>query len=105
MVIERQVTFHVHSGKAQEFASFFTSAYAPAMARQPGFCGAELLRPDDPADTLVMVLRFSGTEAALAWRESAAHKELSPTLKSLYLTSEVRVYDVLSEQPGPDRLR
>jgi heme-degrading monooxygenase HmoA len=103
-VIERHVTFRLLPGRADEFASFFGSAYAPAMARQDGFCAAELLRPDDP-DTLVMVLRFESLEAAQAWRESAAHKELSPALKSLYQSSEVRVHEVLAEHPVPDRLR
>jgi heme-degrading monooxygenase HmoA len=103
-VIERHVTFHLRPGKADEFVSFFGSAYAPAMARQDGFCAAELLRPDD-SDTLVMVLRFASTEAAQAWRESAAHKELSPALKALYQSSEVRVHEVLAEHPVPDRVR
>lgn len=103
-MIERHVTFHLRPGKADEFASFFGSAYAPAMARQDGFYGAALLRPDDP-EALVMVLRFASTEAAQAWRESAAHKELSPALKALYQSSEVRVHEVLAEHPVPDRVR
>ncbi len=77
-MIERHVTFRMHPGKADELVTFFGSAYAPAMATQEGFCGAELLRPEEP-DALVMVLRFASAEAAQAWRESAAHKELSPT--------------------------
>jgi len=103
-VIERHVTFRLRPGKADEFVSFFGSAYAPAMARQEGFFGAALLRPDDP-DTLVMVLRLESTEVAQAWRESEAHKELSPALKALYQSSEVRVHEVLAEHPVPDRVR
>jgi heme-degrading monooxygenase HmoA len=103
-VIERHVTFELRPGKADEFASFFGSAYAPAMARQEGFFGAALLRPDDP-DTLMMVLRFDSLEAAQAWRESVAHKELSPALKALYQSSDVRVHEVLAEHPVPDRVR
>jgi heme-degrading monooxygenase HmoA len=103
-VIERHVTFRLQPGRADEFASFFGSAYAPAMARQDGFLSAALLRPGD-ADTLVMVLRFASTEAAQAWRDSAAHKELSPALKALYQSSEVRVHEVLAEHPVPDQLR
>jgi heme-degrading monooxygenase HmoA len=103
-VIERHVTFHLRPGTADEFVAFFRSAYAPAMAKQEGFCGAELLQPDDP-EALVMVLRFASAEAAQAWRESAAHKELSPALKSLYQSSDVRVHEVLAEHPAPDRVR
>ena len=103
-MIERHVTFRLQPGKADEFVSFFGSAYAPAMARQEGFFGAALLRPDDP-DTLVMVLRFVSTDAAQAWRECPAHRELSPALKALYQSSEVRVHEVLAEHPVPDRVR
>jgi heme-degrading monooxygenase HmoA len=103
-VIERHVTFHLRPGKVDEFVSLFGSAYAPAMARQDGFYGAALLRPDDP-EALVMVLRFASTEAAQAWRESDAHKELSPALKALYQSSEVRVHEVVAEHRVPDRVR
>lgn len=99
-MIERHVTFRVLPGRADEFVSFFGSAYAPAMAVQPGFCGAELLLPEEP-DALVMVLRFASGEAAQAWRESAAHTKLSPALKALYRSSQVRVHEVLAEQPAP----
>jgi antibiotic biosynthesis monooxygenase (ABM) superfamily enzyme len=99
-VIERHVTFRLVPGKAETFETFFGSAYAPAMAAQPGFCGAELLGPLEPDGSLVMVLRFSDTKTAQSWRESPAHRELSPVLKSLYQTSDVRVYNVLAARPG-----
>ncbi|HSB89485.1 MAG TPA: antibiotic biosynthesis monooxygenase family protein [Anaerolineales bacterium] len=100
-MIERHVVFHLQPGAAQAFDSFFQSSYGPALAHQPGFFGAELLRPQDDSETLVLVLRFSGVDAAQAWRESAKHKELSPRLKELYQSSDVRVHDVLAVQPGP----
>ena len=98
-MIERHVTFHLIPGKAETFETFFGSEYAPAMAAQPGFCGAELLSPIEADGSLVMLLRFSSLETAQAWRESAVHKRLSPTLKALYQTNEVRVFEVLSERP------
>ena len=98
-MIERHVTFHLHPGKAEAFGAFFRSSYGPALARQPGFSGAELLHPQDAAETLVLVLRFSDADAAKAWRESGDHKALSPTLKSFYQGSDVRVFDLLASQP------
>ncbi len=98
-MIERHVVFHVLPDKAAEFEHFFESQYAQAMARQPGFCSAVLLRPVEPGDERMMVLRFEGVEAAQSWRESADHKRLSPRLKSLYQGSEVRVFDVVSQHP------
>jgi heme-degrading monooxygenase HmoA len=100
-VIERHVTFHLHPGKAGDFGSCFRSDYGPALARQAGFLGAELLRPQEGEDTLMLVLRFKDAEAAQAWRESADHKALSPRLKSLYQSSEVHVLQVLAQQPAP----
>jgi heme-degrading monooxygenase HmoA len=100
-MIERHVTFQVLQGKSKDLEDFFRLDYAPAMARQPGFCGAELLRAGEPVDEMVMILRFVSPEAAQAWRESAEHKRLSPTLKSLYQSSEVRVYEVLAEHLRP----
>lgn len=99
-MIERHVTFQIGEGKAKEFEAFFRSEYAPAMARQPGFASASLLRPVEGEDEVVMVLRFDSLEAAQAWRESAEHKRLSPNLKALYLGSEVRVFNVVVEDAG-----
>lgn len=100
-MIARLVTFHLHPGKAQEFEEFFRSQYGPAMARQPGFAGAELLAPQETPDTLVLLLRFKDAEAAQAWRESAEHRGLSPTLKAMYRESDVRVHQVLARQLAP----
>lgn len=99
-MIERNITFHLLPGKADAFENFFGSEYAPALAAASGFGGAELLRPLEDDESVVMVLRFSSTETAQAWRESPRHKQLSPVLKSLYQTSELRVYEVLAVQPG-----
>jgi len=102
-VIERHVTFHLHPDKVDEFTSFFCAVYGPAMARQPGFLGSELLQPLEGEDMLMLVLRFEDAEAAQAWRESAEHKASSPKLKALYLRSEVLVHRVLAQQPAPVR--
>ncbi len=98
-MIERHVVFHVLPDKSAEFERFFESEYAQAMAKQPGFCSALLLRPVESGDERMMVLRFEGLEAAQSWRESAEHQRLSPRLKSLYQGSEVRVFDVVCQQP------
>jgi heme-degrading monooxygenase HmoA len=98
-MIERHVTFEVLPGKSEAFERFFRSEYAVAMAAQPGFRGAELLRPKESESELVMLLRFDSLEAAQAWRDSADHKRLSPTLKALYQGSQVRVFDVLAQHP------
>lgn len=103
-MIERHVTFHLQPGQADAFDAFFRGSYGPALARQAGFFGAELLQPQGESETLVLVLRFSGMEAAQAWRESTEHRALSPTLKSMVETSDVRVHDVLAAEPAPGRV-
>lgn len=102
-MIERHVTFHLQPGRVDQFAAFFRSDYGPAMARQPGFLGSELLQPLESADMLLLVLGFEDAEAAQAWRESDDHKALSPKLKSLYQRSEVVVHRVVAQQPAPVR--
>jgi heme-degrading monooxygenase HmoA len=102
-VIERHVTFHLHPGKAEDLVAFFRTDYGPAMARQKGFLGAELLQPPEADNQLVLVLKFEDAKAAQVWRESADHKALSPRLKSFYQRSDVRVHQVLVQQPAPER--
>jgi len=94
-VIERHVTFKVHEGKEETFAAFFQESYRPAMAKTPGFLRAELLRPQEEPGRLMMVLRFDSPKAAAAWRASEAHERLKPELKSLYTSSELKLYAVL----------
>jgi heme-degrading monooxygenase HmoA len=100
-VIERHVTFRLLPGRAQALAEFFRAEYGPALARQPGFHGAELLEPEEIPDTVVLLLRFRDGDAARGWRESADHRALSPRLKSMVEHSEVRVHQVLARQPAP----
>lgn len=99
-MIERHVAFQVLPGKVEAFETFFRTEYAPAMAGQPGFRGAELLRPAEADEHVLMVLRFASLEAAQAWRESPEHKRLSPSLKSLVRSSELKVYTLLAQHPA-----
>ena len=92
--IERHVTFHVLPGKEAEFETFFQEQYHPAMAKTKGFIKAELLRDAENQSDLKMVLRFDSSASAADWRGSEAHQALKPHLKSLYNSSELKVYQV-----------
>lgn len=94
-MLERHVTFEVESGKEEAFATFFRETYRTAMAKTPGFLLAELLKPQDEPGKLMMALRFESAESAAAWRASEAHERLKPMLKSLYTSSELKVYEVV----------
>lgn len=94
-MIERHVTFQLIQGKEQEFERFFSAEYLPAMSAQPGFVRAELLREQDKRENYKMCLRFQSVEAAANWRDTDAHKRLSPKLKSLHAGSTLIVYDVI----------
>ncbi len=93
-IIERQVTFHVLPGRETEFETFFQEQYRPAMAKTAGFIKADLLRDAENQNDLMMVLRFDSADSAAAWRASLEHEALKPQLKSLYSTSELKVYQV-----------
>ncbi len=93
--IERHVTFHVLPEQVEEFENFFEMEYRPAMEKTKGFIKAELLKDTENPQDLQMVLRFESNDAAADWRASESHAALKPRLKSLYSSSELKVYEVL----------
>ncbi len=95
-MIERHVTFDVFPDKAQEFENFFRDRYKPAMSRMAGFVRVELLRLKEDQQKYQMVIRFDSEEEATAWRNSAAHRDLSPNLKSLYSNNLMQIFDVIA---------
>ncbi len=97
-MIERHVTFEVIPGKESEFEALFKEEYSLAMAKQPGFLSVALLKEHGKEAVYQMVIRFQSLETALAWRESADHKTLSPKIKALYKHSSVQVYEVVAQR-------
>ena len=95
-MIERHVTFEVLIDKADAFEHFFVHEYRPAMSSTAGFVRADLLRESEAPQKYQMVLRFDSLESAAAWRASAEHQALSPTLKAYYSSSYLQVYDVVA---------
>ena len=81
--------------KTLEFERLFSDEYQPAMAQMPGFIKVELLREQGNSDIYQMVIRFTSTDEAAAWRNSNAHQTLSPKLKALYNASQLQVYEVV----------
>lgn len=94
-MIERHVSFDVHEGKGPHFEAFLHEKYLPAMRAQPGFESAHLLQEQERPNRYELVLRFASLEEAAAWRASQVHRELSPTLKSFYSSSQVCVFRVI----------
>ncbi|MFN2119704.1 MAG: antibiotic biosynthesis monooxygenase family protein [Anaerolineales bacterium] len=95
-MIQRHVTFAVLPDKAAEFEKLFADEYRPAMASMKGFCAVDLLRREDQPLEYQMVIRFESAETAAGWRNSPAHQELKPRLKSLYSQSTLEVFDVIA---------
>jgi heme-degrading monooxygenase HmoA len=95
-MIERQVTFSVFPEKTAEFEKLFVEEYRPAMTLMNGFVNVGLLRRTDQPSQYEMVIRFETSEAAAAWRSSAAHQSLQPKIKALYSESQLQVYDVVA---------
>jgi heme-degrading monooxygenase HmoA len=93
--IERHVTFHVLPEEVEEFENFFEKEYRPAMEKTKGFIKAELLKDTEHPQDLQMVLRFETNEAAANWRASESHAALKPRLKSMYGSSDLKVFEVL----------
>ncbi|MBT9132414.1 MAG: hypothetical protein DDT33_00930 [Firmicutes bacterium] len=97
-MIERHVTFNVIPGKEKDFETLFKEEYSIAMSKQPGFVSVVLLNEHEKEAIYQMVIRFQSLETAAAWRESAAHKALSPEIKALYKESTVQVYEVIAQK-------
>lgn len=95
-MIERHITFAVHTDKTSEFERFFAEQYAPPMFKSPGFVRVELLREAESPTRYQMVLRWQDTDAATGWRTSPVHQALQPALAALVLNSEIQVYDVVA---------
>ncbi len=95
-MIERHVNFMVIPEKAQQFEDFFKARYRPAMMKSPGFVGVELVHEMEHPTYYQMMIRFESLEQAAAWRDSEAHKTLSPVLKGFYTASNVTVYKFIS---------
>jgi antibiotic biosynthesis monooxygenase (ABM) superfamily enzyme len=95
-MIERHVTFNVHSNKTSEFEKLFVEEYRPAMSSMLGFVKGELLCEQGKPTSYQMVIRFETVEASAAWRNSVAHQSLQPKIKSLYKDSKLQVYDVVA---------
>ena len=95
-MIERHVTFDVLSDHTAAFEQFFIQEYRPAMSRMPGFIKVDLLREQDSPNFYHMVIRFESSEAAAAWRASPEHQALSPKLKMLYASSQLKVFEVIA---------
>ena len=95
-MIERHVTFNVIPGKEKDFEKLFREEYSVAMSKQPGFVSVTLLKEHEKEAIYQMVIRFQSLETAVAWRDSADHKALSPKIKALYTCSTVQVYGVIT---------
>ncbi len=95
-MIERHITFTVHPDRTGDFERFFADAYAPAMAKAPGFVRVELLREAEAPLRYQMVLRWRDGEAAVAWRTSDVHTALQPALNELHGGMEVVAYEVVA---------
>ncbi len=97
-MIERHVTFNVIPGKEKEFETLFKNAYSMTMSKQPGFVSVAFLKEHDKEAVYQMMIRFQSLESAVAWRDSADHKDLSPKIKALYKESTVQVYEVVAQK-------
>ena len=98
-MIERHVSLVLLEGKQVQFEEFLREKYFPAMCLQPGFRGVSVLREQHEASRYKLVIRFEDADSATAWRDSVAHRELSPKFKSFHSESGLMVYEVIQTVP------
>jgi quinol monooxygenase YgiN len=95
-MIERHITFSVHSDQTEAFERFFADRYGPTMAKAPGFVRVELLRETDSPTRYQMSFRFEDGETAASWRTSEVHQALQPALAALHTGTEIQGYVVVA---------
>ena len=95
-MIERHITFNVHTGRTADFERFIAESYGPAMAKSPGFVRLELLREATDANRYQLTFRFRDAEAAAGWRTSPEHQALQSGLTALFSTNEIVGYEVVA---------
>ncbi|RLT39578.1 MAG: hypothetical protein DWI57_10055 [Chloroflexi bacterium] len=101
-----QIYFTIADEQGAAFEAMFTDAYVPALAKQPGFVGATLLRLFPPAVAreigaaetpfnYQMELRFDTEANRRLWAASAEHSVVWPLAQALASAVAWRGYDVV----------
>lgn len=73
------VDLHVRGGGGPALERVFTEQFRPAISRQPGFVGVELLAPGE-GDRWLLLIRFRDEAARLAWVDTDVHQVVWPLL-------------------------
>ena len=100
-MIERHVSFDVTRGSERECERFLEESYTWAMAQQPGFMGAAVLKPSGQESRYILTIRFVDEDSAAKRRASEEHRRLSPLFKRFQERSGVETHVVLFERSRP----
>ncbi|NMD03200.1 MAG: hypothetical protein GYA71_08010 [Bacteroidales bacterium] len=104
-MIKLQMFFKVSEGKSEDFERMYSEVYVPAMRKQKGYLGSELLRvfPEDiskeisaaPMDyKYQMEIAFETEDLRRRWVDSPEHKAAWPAAEALASGYEWHGYDV-----------
>ncbi len=59
----------------------YAERFRPAISRQEGFCGVELLRPQEDEGNYRLSIAFEGRELQRKWVSTELHEEVWSALK------------------------
>lgn len=104
MPIQLHVDLQVDLSRTAEIAAVFRDTFVPAIRRQPGFLGVELLKfrearsGSEPGDfTHRLLIRFETEEQRRQWVASEDHQQAWPAIKAVLTGAQyqVNLYDVV----------
>lgn len=78
--------------KEQDLEQAFTGTFRPAISRQQGFRGVELLQSVDDATLYCLTISFESQEMQQKWVATDLHQEVWPALQNLCTGFSIRKY-------------
>jgi heme-degrading monooxygenase HmoA len=70
----------------------YTEVFRPAISRQEGFRGVELLRPNQPGDQWRLSIAFESHDLQKKWVGMDLHQEVWPQMESHFADYSVNDY-------------
>lgn len=87
------VDLDVKSGKEQSLENTFRNVFIPAISKQEGFSGTQLLRPHDAGAAYRLSIEFQTHALQQKWVAQPLHQEIWPQMEANFNNYSVHNFD------------
>lgn len=87
------VDLEVKSGMGQNLENTFRTVFVPAISKQEGFSGTQLLRPHDSGAAYRLSIEFHNHALQQKWVAQSLHQEVWPQMEAHFNNYSVHNYD------------